>query len=94
MRPSPGVGGWIPLTFHIRVTLDLSVSDPFAQPPPPPPSQGEEDLMDIDLPGDYIFHDVGEDSDPESYPAPVLVYSSLPEGRTADNPLVILSDSE
>jgi len=92
MRPGPGIGRWIPLTFHTRVTLDFS--NPFAQPPPPPPPQGEEDLMDIDLPGDYILHDAREDSNQESYPAPVLVYSPLPEGGTANNPLVILSDSK
>jgi len=94
MRLGLSAGEGFSMTFHTRVTLDLSVSDPFAQPPPPPPPQGEEDLMDIDLPGDYIFHDAGEDSDQESHPAPVPTYSPLPEGGTAYHPLVILSDSE
>jgi len=72
MRAHPGPGGWIPLTMQTVLTLDLSRSNPFARPPPPPPPREEEDLMDVNLPEDYIFQALGEDSDRESH------YSSAP----------------
>jgi len=58
------------------LTLDLSESNPFARPLPPPPPREEEDLMDVDLPEDYIFRGPGEDSDRESHhsSAPIPVH--------------------
>jgi len=84
-HPGPGAGGWIPLTFHTVLTLGLSNSNPFAQPPPLPSPQKEKDLMDIDLPEDYVFYAPSEDSDYESCPIPIPVYSLLPETKARDH---------
>jgi len=61
------------------LTLNLSESNPFAQSPPPPPSLEEEDLMDIDLPEDFIFWAPDEDSDRESHHSPIPTPSPAAE---------------
>jgi len=77
------------VTLNTWLTLDLSINNPFAQPPLPLLSYEEEDLMGIDLLGDYVFYADSEDSDHESYPIPVSVYLPLPEmearGHSFDN---------
>jgi len=55
MRVLPGPQGRIPITMHIRITLDLSHNNPFAWPHLPPPPEVEADMMEVDLPEDYIF---------------------------------------
>jgi len=69
------------VTMQTVLTLNVRESNPFARPPPPPPPRKEEDLMDVDLPEDYIFRGPSEDSDRESYhsSAPILVYVAAAE---------------
>jgi len=69
MRTLPGPRGWIPITMHTRITLDLHHNNPFACPHPPPPPEVEADEMDVDLPADYVFpapmDEDTEEEDPE-----------------------------
>jgi len=81
MRAHPSPKGWIPVTMQTVLTLDLSGSNPFARPPPPPPPREEEDLMDVDLPKDYIFRGPGEDSGRESHHSSVLVPPAVDSDR-------------
>ena len=61
-RAHPGPQGIIPFTTRTTLTLDLSLSHPFAQPPPVPPPPVEADSMDIDVPEGFTFLAPGEDT--------------------------------
>jgi len=97
VHPGTSAGNWIPLTFHIVLTLDLSNSNPSTQHVPPLPPQEDEDMRDIDLLRDYIFLTFGEDSDYKSHHVPILIPSPLPEAvdrEHSSSDEVKMSDSD
>jgi len=72
MRALPGPRGWIPITMHTTITLDLHHNNPFARPHPPPPPEVEADEMDVDLSANYVFpapmYEDTKEEDPEEDP--------------------------
>jgi len=84
------------MTMQTVLTLDLSGSNPFARPLRPPPPQNEEDLIDVDLPEDYIFQGPGEDSDRESHHSSIPVSPTVGAAEDVQSPSkeVILTDSD
>ena len=54
--------------------------------------------MDIDIPEDYVFHAPDEDSDHESHPISVLVYSPSSEakvdGHSSDEEIVMIDSNQ
>jgi len=79
------------------LTLDLSESNPFTRPPPPPPLLKEEDLMDIDLPEDFVFPAPSEDSNRESHHSPIPIPSpatKVVEEVHSSSEVIVFTDSD
>jgi len=68
--------------MHTKITLDLSHNNPFAWPHLPSPLEVEADVMEVDLPADYVFPIPMDEDFKEEDPEEDMIWILLVQSRS------------